>query len=81
MFNYIDFDSLNLIDLETGVECVDTSNGATDDAGYNCSHYIHVPEYCGSYDDSDFKASDMCCECKLQKSNIGLIFAHKTFIL
>ena len=66
------FDALILIHLQKGVECVDTSNGATDDAGFNCSFYIETPGYCGMNDDLDFKAKDMCCACKLQNGTIRL---------
>ena len=46
------------------LDCTDTSNGATDSNGDTCSYYFIRKEECGLYDDEDFSANDMCCECK-----------------
>ena len=44
--------------------CVDETNGATDDSGDGCDWYIGRLQWCGQYDDEDFKANSMCCACK-----------------
>ena len=47
------------------MNCQDTDNGTTDKYGASCANrYNDFPEYCGRYDDDDFKANVMCCACK-----------------
>ena len=53
-----------------GSECTNTDNGATDSYGDSCEWYDFDewkawvdPEDCGLYDDEDFTANEMCCEC------------------
>jgi len=48
----------------TDYDCVDTSNGATDTWGDDCSYYETWASNCGDYDDSDFQANTMCCACE-----------------
>ena len=46
-------------------QCQDWDNGATDLNGESCvSWYNKYPKDCGRYDDDDFTAKIMCCECK-----------------
>ena len=47
------------------LECVDTTNGATDQYDGVCSDYAMYGQSagCGSFDDDDFKAKSMCCAC------------------
>lgn len=35
----------------------------TDSYGDSCEWYYDYPGSCGSYDDSDFTASEACCAC------------------
>jgi len=46
-------------------KCKDSDNGKTDELGEDCksSMYHNTPENCGRYDDDDFTANSMCCEC------------------
>ena len=44
--------------------CVDLDNGVTDRFGDGCSYYRQDPDDCGSGDDDDFTASELCCACK-----------------
>ena len=51
--------------VDTGsVDCVDSSNGATDSYGDGCDWYDNNPSGCGSYDSEDFTAATMCCGCQ-----------------
>ena len=43
--------------------CVDTDNGATNMFGYGCTYYTDLPSACDMYDDNDFVATEICCEC------------------
>eukprot|EP00964_Phaeocystis_antarctica_P039128 scaffold22379_cov60-Phaeocystis_antarctica.AAC.1 len=43
--------------------CADTAGGAKDSAGDGCEWYDAQPFECGTYDDSDFTSSAMCCAC------------------
>jgi len=44
--------------------CLNTDNGATDYTGDDCTAYDAQPQnYCGHYDNADFKSSAMCCVC------------------
>lgn len=43
--------------------CTDSSYGAMDSEGNGCNWYTSTG-YCGSYDDNDFTARQMCCRCK-----------------
>jgi len=45
-----------------GGGCSDSDNGATDNGGYSCSQYL--AQWCGLYDDNDFRSNEMCCVCK-----------------
>jgi len=45
-----------------GGGCSDSDNGATDNGGYSCSQYL--VQWCGFYDDNDFRSNEMCCVCK-----------------
>jgi len=52
-----------LITVSNG--CYDTDNGAKDIQDGTCaSYYNEYPEACGYYDDADFQANTMCCNCK-----------------
>ena len=57
-------------DDATPPACLDTNNGATDSYGAGCYAFygIHVDE-CGTTDDNDFKAFEMCCACGGGKPN------------
>ena len=46
------------------VTCEDSAGDATDSYGDGCEWYDENPGDCGSYDDDDFSASEMCCTCK-----------------
>ena len=47
------------------LDCTDSNNGATDTRGYPCSGYHgNRVTNCGKYDDNDFFANEMCCNCK-----------------
>ena len=43
--------------------CSSTNNGANDAYGDTCTWYANYPDSCGRYDDADFRAASMCCEC------------------
>ena len=45
--------------------CTNTATGfIKDDDYYGCYRYTMNPDYnCGRYDDTDFKADEMCCAC------------------
>jgi len=61
----INLDDLNsLYDQSRDDICYDTNYGATDKEGDGCSWYIENSDYCGDYDDDDFRAESMCCSCK-----------------
>jgi hypothetical protein len=42
-----------------------------DSYGFGCAQYTGSPDECGVYDDEDFSASAMCCECPGNKSAIA----------
>ena len=45
-------------------DCVEGDYGATDPYGDGCAAYVGNPSWCGpTYDDDDFSADVMCCEC------------------
>ena len=45
-------------------QCDDTDEGAADPYGDGCAAYVGNPSWCGpTYDDDDFSADVMCCEC------------------
>lgn len=59
---------------DKGISCTDYTsqyngyddkkvNGATDKDGDACSFYAGKVEECGKYDDEDFIAKEMCCNC------------------
>jgi len=52
-------------------ECTDSDNGKTDIGGDSCVWYNEQPVLCGSYDDDDFKAKEMCCACKACDAKCG----------
>ena len=52
--------------------CSDTSYGATDRGGDSCSWYSSRTSSCGSYDDSGFTASSMCCSVRDLDFDIAL---------
>ena len=43
--------------------CIDTQGDAYDAGHDSCGWYWNNPSRCGSYDDDDFTASEMCCAC------------------
>lgn len=43
--------------------CEDSAGYAKDVDGFGCGWYNSNPQDCGHYDDSDFRANDMCCGC------------------
>jgi len=47
------------------VQCTSTANGATDSGDDRCRWYARGQNWreCGDYDDEDFTANEMCCEC------------------
>jgi len=53
--------------FEAGLGCANTDNGAKDSGGDGCATYVPVAkavkEWCGVYDDADFKSKEMCCSC------------------
>ena len=62
--------NFNVLNINVS-ECTngELPNGATDEKGNDCSYFNptagHEPTtQCGQYDDDDFKAHKMCCECK-----------------
>lgn len=44
--------------------CEDSNGSAADWGGDDCTWYQDNAEFCGSYDDDDFSAWDMCCACQ-----------------
>ena len=46
------------------VNCVDLDNGKKDTNGKGCDHYHVYPGECGSSDNADFKATQLCCSCR-----------------
>ena len=42
---------------------LDIADGETDSAGMSCTNYATVEDTCGDFDDADFDANFMCCEC------------------
>ena len=44
-------------------ECEDQDDGVTDYYGDSCDWYLSSPESCGTFDDSDFTADELCCAC------------------
>ena len=51
----------NFIFKDNPYSCANTDNGKTDQYGDSCNQYILG--MCGHWDDDDFKANDMCCNC------------------
>ena len=47
----------------TTIGCFDDEDSKTDLSGNNCDWYSLSSSSCGSYDDSDFTASEACCVC------------------
>ena len=43
--------------------CIDTNGEGRDSGNDSCSWYNLNSRACGSYDDSDFRANEMCCAC------------------
>lgn len=43
--------------------CFDTNYGAEGVDDQDCESHRQYPEFCGKYDDYDFKAHTMCCTC------------------
>lgn len=43
--------------------CHSSDLGHLDKGNYNCKLGYAMPNYCGFYDDEDFTAGSMCCEC------------------
>ena len=43
--------------------CLDTNHGAVDSSSDACSVYATFKAFCGYYDDDDFFALEMCCDC------------------
>jgi hypothetical protein len=50
-------------EIEITAECADTADGALDSWDNDCDYYIDEPGECGTADDDDFTAADMCCAC------------------
>lgn len=50
-------------DVEEGVTCQDSNDGAEDKERQGCEFYSAYPGSCGDLDDDDFTASSMCCAC------------------
>ena len=49
-----------------GNQCRDLDNGALDSDGKNCLYYTEAADgvsRCGTKDDTDFIANEMCCTC------------------
>jgi len=44
-------------------KCKDLDNDFTDSEGKSCKWYEWEYDYCGDYDDDDFDADKMCCDC------------------
>ena len=60
--------NFNVLNINVS-ECTNGTlpNGATDENGKDCGYYnpgYDFDSHCGQYDDDDFKAHKMCCECK-----------------
>lgn len=55
--------TLNLAMVGTHCYSYAEDTGATDWGGDNCAWYAGNDELCGVFDDHDFKANEMCCEC------------------
>ena len=55
--------ALNLLDERP--DCFDSELSATDSGGDRCAWYAEGTNYfsCGSFDDDDFRANEMCCAC------------------
>ena len=51
-----------LVNGQCTSKCIDTTT--TDASGDGCDWYDSRPNECGSYDDDDFVAKEMCCSCK-----------------
>jgi len=50
----------------------DEKTNATDSNGSTCKdYYSYQPDKCGKYDDDDFIASELCCDCKRIVGNGG----------
>lgn len=47
----------------TGGNCVDQDYGVADVYGDKCEWYESSPDSCGTYDDDDFVADELCCAC------------------
>jgi len=45
-------------------QCSETNIVARDKAGDSCGWYNDNTEYCGAFDDDDFKSKERCCACK-----------------
>ena len=54
---------LTTVSADDGSSCVDTDTDITDVWWNGCSDYDIYPSWCGNYDDTDFSAEDVCCEC------------------
>ncbi len=67
MKNAMGFGMMMLVALalvkESESVCVDTLFEARDSYGDPCDYYFEYPDECGGYDDVDFTASQMCCDC------------------
>ena len=50
-------------------QCVDSAGDATDSGGDHCGWYGSNTSSCGSYNDDDFDACNMCCECLNDANN------------
>ena len=60
----VDLDDDGDLDLVFGENsCVDISTTATGLYGSDCNWYYPSDPNCGTYDNSDFTASELCCRC------------------
>ena len=55
--------TIQLVTLFPEGSCIDTDNGAKNSYYNGCDRYAAYPNWCGSYDESDFSSNEMCCAC------------------
>ena len=52
-----------IVEHDSDWTCYDSNDGALDTAGNDCLWYIDRFDSCGAFNDDDFDAWTMCCEC------------------
>ena len=78
--------SKNKYNILLVVQCYGTANGAKDKYHQSCSFYgeslkaVALEHYCGKYDDEDFEAKKMCCECDGGERRSNIIFELKNIL-